>query len=47
MYRLRYEGAAGLQNWQFSLNFDNTVVEEVDPLDGSSGIYGAESHQET
>jgi hypothetical protein len=35
-------GAAGLQNWQFDLLFDNTVVQEVDPLDGSSGIYGAE-----
>jgi hypothetical protein len=35
-------GAAGLQNWQFDLLFDNTVVEEVDPGDGSSGIYGAE-----
>ena len=35
-------GAANLQNWQFDLLFDNTVVEEVDPGDGSSGIYGAE-----
>ncbi|HEY1300607.1 MAG TPA: hypothetical protein VGF07_08920, partial [Stellaceae bacterium] len=35
-------GASGLQNWQFDLLFDNTVVEEVDPGDGSSGIYGAE-----
>jgi hypothetical protein len=35
-------GAVSLQNWQFSLKFDNTVVQEVDPLDGSSGIYGAE-----
>src|SRR5262249_26042732 len=35
-------GAAGLQNWQFDLLFDNTVVEEVDPGDTSSGIYGAE-----
>jgi len=35
-------GAVGLQSWGFDLNFDNTVVEEVDPLDGSSGIYGAE-----
>jgi hypothetical protein len=35
-------GAANLQNWQFDLFFDNTVVEEVDPGDGSSGIYGAE-----
>jgi len=35
-------GAINLQNWQFDLLFDNTVVEEVDPLDGSSGIYGAE-----
>jgi hypothetical protein len=34
--------ALGLQNWQFDLVFDNTVVEEVDPFDGSSGIYGAE-----
>jgi hypothetical protein len=35
-------GATNLQNWQFDLLFDNTVVEEVDPGDGSSGIYGAE-----
>jgi hypothetical protein len=35
-------GAVSLQNWQFSLTFDNTVVQEVDPLDGRSGIYGAE-----
>src|SRR6516165_1598538 len=35
-------GAANLQNWQFDLLFDNTVVNEVDPLDGTSGIYGAE-----
>jgi hypothetical protein len=35
-------GAANLQFWQFDLLFDNTVVEVVDPFDGSSGIYGAE-----
>jgi hypothetical protein len=35
-------GAANLQFWQFALTFDNTVVNEVDPFDGSSGIYGAE-----
>lgn len=35
-------GAANLQSWQFSLNFDSTVVEVVDLFDGSSGIYGAE-----
>lgn len=35
-------GAANLQNWQFDVLFDNTVVQEVDPLDGTSGIYGAE-----
>jgi len=35
-------GAANLQSWQFTLGFDNTVVNEVDPGDGSSGIYGAE-----
>ena len=34
-------GAAGLQSWQFDLSFDNTVVQEVDPFDGTSGIYGA------
>jgi hypothetical protein len=34
-------GATGLQSWQFDLSFNNTVVEEVDPGDGSSGIYGA------
>jgi hypothetical protein len=35
-------GASNLQLWQFDLLFDNSVVEIVDPLDGSSGIYGAE-----
>jgi PEP-CTERM motif-containing protein len=35
-------GAVNLQFWQFTLLFDNTVVNEVDPLDGTSGIYGAE-----
>ena len=35
-------GASKLQSWQFTLLFDNTVVQEVDPGDGSSGIYGAE-----
>ena len=34
-------GATGLQFWQFDLTFNPTVVQEVDPLDGSSGIYGA------
>ena len=34
-------GAAGLQQWQFDLTFNPTVVQEVDPLDGSSGIFGA------
>lgn len=34
--------ALTLQSWQFDLLFDNTVVEVVDPFDGSSGIYGAE-----
>jgi len=34
-------GATNLQNWGFDLSFDNTVVQEVDPGDGSSGIYGA------
>ncbi len=34
-------GAVNLQNWQFDLTFNNSVVQEVDPLDGSSGIYGA------
>ena len=33
-------GAANLQSWQFDLLFDNIVVEEVDPFDGSAGIYG-------
>src|SRR5262249_8108580 len=27
--------------WQFDLVFDPAVVQEVDPSDGSSGIYGA------
>ena len=35
-------GADNLQSWQFTLSFNNTVVNEVDPLDGSAGIYGAE-----
>ena len=35
-------GASNLQSWQFTLLFDNTVVQEVDPGDGSAGIYGAE-----
>jgi hypothetical protein len=39
---IEISGVAGLQSWQFSLNFDSTVVQEVDPGDGSSGIYGAE-----
>jgi len=34
--------AVDLQNWQFDLLFDNAVVQEVDPGDGSSGIYEAE-----
>lgn len=34
--------AAGLQTWQFDVTFDKTVVQEVDPGDGTSGIYGAE-----
>jgi hypothetical protein len=39
---VQISGAINLQNWQFDLLFDNTVVEVVDPFDGSSGIYGAE-----
>ena len=35
-------GATRLQNWQFDLLFNNTVVNEVDPLDGTAGIYGAQ-----
>jgi hypothetical protein len=35
-------GAVGVQTFQFDLIFDNSVVEEVDPGDGSSGIYGAQ-----
>jgi hypothetical protein len=35
-------GAVNLQFWQFTLLFDNTVVQEVDPGDTTSGIYGAE-----
>jgi hypothetical protein len=35
-------GAVNLQLWQFTLLFDNTVVQEVDPGDTTSGIYGAE-----
>src|SRR5262245_43495030 len=34
-------GALNTPNWQFDLTFDNTVVQEVDPGDGTSGIYGA------
>src|SRR5579863_3493996 len=35
------QGAVGLSSWQFDLLFNPAVVQEVDPLDGSSGIYGA------
>ena len=35
-------GADKLQTWQFDVTFDNTVIREVDPFDGTSGIYGAE-----
>jgi hypothetical protein len=35
-------GANNLQSWQFTLSFNNAVVSEVDPGDGSAGIYGAE-----
>jgi hypothetical protein len=35
-------GAAKLQSWQFDVTFDGMVVQEVDPFDGTSGIYGAE-----
>jgi hypothetical protein len=34
--------AVNLQLWQFTLLFDNTVVQEVDLGDTTSGIYGAE-----
>lgn len=39
---VQISGASNLQSWQFDLLFDNSVVEEVDPGDGSVGIYGAE-----
>lgn len=35
-------GANGLQTWQFDVTFDSTVVQQVDPFDGTSGIYGAQ-----
>ena len=35
-------GATNLQLWQFTLTFNNTVVNEIDPGDQSSGIYGGE-----
>ncbi len=35
-------GTTNLQSWQFDLLFNNTVVNEIDPGDGTSGIYGAE-----
>ena len=35
-------GAVNLQSWQYTLLFDNTVVQEDDPGDTTSGIYGAE-----
>lgn len=35
-------GAADLQDWQFDLTFDKSVVRVVDPSDGTSGIYGAQ-----
>jgi hypothetical protein len=34
-------GASDLQSWSLDLSFDNSVVSEVDPGDGSAGIYGA------
>jgi hypothetical protein len=39
---VQISGAGNLQTWQFDLLYDSTVVAVVDPLDGSSGIYGAE-----
>ena len=38
---IEISGASGLQNWQFDLFFDIAVVQLVDPIDGTSGIYGA------
>ena len=35
-------GASNLQNWGFDLSFNTSVVQEVDPGDGTVGIYGAE-----
>ena len=35
-------GATNLQNWGFDLSFNSSVVQEVDPGDGTAGIYGAE-----
>ena len=39
---IEIQGAMSLQSWNFDLLFDASVVEEVDPGDGSSGIYGAD-----
>jgi hypothetical protein len=39
---IQITGAIELQSWVFDLLFESTVVQEVDPLDGSAGIYGAE-----
>ena len=35
---IEISGAVDLESWQFDLLFDNTVVEEVDPGDGSSVV---------
>ena len=35
-------GAVNLQTWQFDLLYSDAVVQQVDPGDGSFGVYGAE-----
>ncbi|HKA41020.1 MAG TPA: cohesin domain-containing protein [Burkholderiales bacterium] len=39
---IKITGAVDLQTFQFDLAYDPNVVQEVDPGDGSSGIYGAQ-----
>lgn len=39
---VRISGALNVQSFQFDVLFDQTVVQVVDPFDGSSGLYGAQ-----
>lgn len=39
---VRISGALDLQSWQWDLHFDPAVVGQIDPGDGTAGLYGAE-----